>query len=60
MYLLFTEVEKLLVFGCRLRKVFCEVDSIQYRIVEGDAMRQKKKGDQNKMESNYAQLQPKR
>lgn len=60
MYLLFTEVRKLLVFGSGLRKVFCEVDSIQYRIVEGDAMRQKKKVDQNKMESNYAQSQPKR
>ena len=43
MYLLFTEVEKLFVCGCRLRKVFCEVDSIQYRIVEGDAMRQKRR-----------------
>lgn len=60
MYLLFTEVEKLFVFGCRLRKVFCEVDSIQYSVVEGDAVRQKKKADQNKMERNYAQLQPKR
>lgn len=54
MYLLFTEVEKLFVFGCRLRKVFCEVDSIQYSVIEGDAVRQKKKADQNKMESNYA------
>ena len=60
MYLLFTEVEKLFLFDCRLRKVFCEVDSIQYRIVEGDAKRQKKKVDQNKMESNYALLLPSR
>lgn len=40
MYLLITEAEKLFVLGCGLRKAFCVIDSIQNRIVEGDALRQ--------------------